>query len=147
MECKFITHPSQEDQWTNDIQAHAQLATLYYLSGPASLPALTLALRYFARSVELNDSYIRGYYGLKLVSAKLLPLLSESSSVSKRNNDEDDVRPPKVQSVKKLEEIATNKLAEAVRQFSSGNKAWADMDEAEIIAARELLDRDGKIVR
>jgi hypothetical protein len=131
----------------NDNKAHAQLATLHYLSAPASLPALSLALRYFARSVELNDSYLRGYYGLKLVSAKLIPLLSESTSVSKRNNDEDDLPPPKLQSVKKLEELATSKLAEAVRQFSSGNKAWADMDEAEVIAARELLDRDGKIER
>jgi hypothetical protein len=57
------------------------------------------------------------------------------------------VPPPKLQSVKKLEEIATSKLAEAVRQFRSGNKAWSDLDEAEVIAARELLDRDGKIER
>jgi hypothetical protein len=57
------------------------------------------------------------------------------------------VPPPKLQSVKKLEEIATSKLAEAVRQFRSGNKACSDLDEAEVIAARELLDRDGKIER
>jgi hypothetical protein len=131
---------------TDVTQAHAQLATLHYLSSPTSLPALTLALRYFARSIELNDSYIRGYYGLKLVSSKLIPLLSESTSLSKRN-DEDDTAPPKLQSVKKLEELATSKLAEAVRQYSSGNKNWSGFDEAEIIAARELLDRDGKVER
>ncbi|KAF2684914.1 protein prenylyltransferase [Lentithecium fluviatile CBS 122367] len=132
----------------NAWSAHAQLATLHYLSAPASLPPLTLSLRHFARSVELNDSYLRGYYGLKLISSKLIPLLSESTSVSKRNNnDDDDTPPPKLQSVKKLEELATSKLAEAIRQYSSGNKDWAGLDEAEVIAARELLDRDGKVER
>jgi hypothetical protein len=49
--------------------------------------------------------------------------------------------------VKKLEELATSKLAEIIRQFSSGKKGWTGYDEAEVIAARELLDRDGKIER
>ena len=49
--------------------------------------------------------------------------------------------------VKKLEELATNKLAEMVRQFKSGNKSWQGFDEAEIIAARELLDRNGNMER
>ncbi|KAJ4344478.1 Inositol phosphatase SIW14 [Didymosphaeria variabile] len=130
----------------NAWSAHAQVATLHYLSGSTSIPALTLALRHFARSVELNDSYLRGYYGLKLVSQKLLPLLSESS-VSKRNADEDDVAPPKPQSVKKLEEIATAKLGEIIRQYSASKAGQSGYDEAEVIAARELLDRDGKVER
>lgn len=33
----------------------------------ASLNYLTEALKRFARSVELCDDYLRGYYGLKLV--------------------------------------------------------------------------------
>lgn len=103
-----------------------------------------MSLRHFCRAVELNEFYLRGYYGLKLVSKKLLPLLSETPSNSKRNNDEDDVPPPKLQTVKKLEELATGKLAEIIREYKSGNKKWAAFDEAEIIAARELLDRDDK---
>ncbi|KAL5419444.1 hypothetical protein PMIN04_006942 [Paraphaeosphaeria minitans] len=130
----------------NAWSAHAQVATLHYLSSSASVPALTLALRHFARAVELNDSYLRGYYGLKLVSQKLLPLLSESSG-SKRNADEDDVAPPKLQSVKKLEEIATAKLGEIVRKYSASKKSQSGYYEAEIIAARELLDRDGRSER
>ncbi|KAF1949620.1 hypothetical protein CC80DRAFT_497367 [Byssothecium circinans] len=129
--------------WT----AHAQVATLHYLSAPSSLPALSMALRHFARSIELNDSYLRGYYGLKLISQKLIPLLSESSPGSKRSGEEDDIPPPKLQSVKKLEELATGKLAEIVRQYGSGKKGWTAFDEAEVIAARELLDRDGKVER
>ena len=90
--------------------------------------------------MELNDSYLRGFYGLKLVAHKLIPLLSESSSVSKR--DDDEVAPPKLQSVKKLEELATAKLGEIVRQFSASKPGQTGYDEAEIIAARELLNRD-----
>ncbi|PVH95029.1 hypothetical protein DM02DRAFT_571886 [Periconia macrospinosa] len=130
----------------NAWSAHAQIATLHYLSAPASVPSLSMSLRHFARSVELNESYLRGYYGLKLVSKKLLPLLSETPSNSKRN-DEDDVPPPKLQTVKKLEELATGKLAEIIREYKSGNKKWAAFDEAEVIAARELLDRDDKTER
>ncbi|KAK7181448.1 hypothetical protein DPSP01_008666 [Paraphaeosphaeria sporulosa] len=130
----------------NAWSAHAQVATLHYLSSSTSVPALTLALRHFARAVELNDSYLRGYYGLKLVSQKLLPLLSESSG-SKRNAEEDDIAPPKPQSVQKLEEIATAKLGEIVRQYSASKQGQSGYYEAEIIAARELLDRDGRAER
>ncbi|KAF2259823.1 hypothetical protein CC78DRAFT_502535 [Lojkania enalia] len=133
--------------WT----AHAQLATVHYLSSRSlSLPqlsALTLALKHFARSIELNESYLRGYYGLKLIAKDLIPILS-SDAPSKRNNNEDDEVPlPRLETVKKLEELATNKLAEIVRQHGSGKKGWQGYDEAEVIAARELLDRDGKIER
>ncbi|KAF2441288.1 TPR-like protein [Karstenula rhodostoma CBS 690.94] len=130
----------------NAWSAHAQVATLHYLSSSTSVPALTLALRHFARAVELNDSYLRGYYGLKLVSQKLLPLLSESSG-SKRNAEEDDVAPPKPQSVKKLEEIATAKLGEIVRQCSATKQGQSGYSQAEIEAARELLNRDGRTER
>tara|TARA_R110002003_G_scaffold13_22_gene989 strand:+ start:2147 stop:2443 length:297 start_codon:yes stop_codon:yes gene_type:complete len=98
----------------------------------------------------LNDSYLRGYYGIKLVTSKLIPLLSDSPSTSnKRGNaqEEDDVPLPKLATVKKLEEIATNKLGEIVRNASAGKQGWTGYDKAEVIAARELLDRDGKIER
>ncbi|KAF1845815.1 uncharacterized protein K460DRAFT_338417 [Cucurbitaria berberidis CBS 394.84] len=137
----------------NAWSAHAHVATLHYLSiasnNPPSLSALALSLKHFCRSIELNDAYLRGYYGLKLVTTKLLPLLSETQSTSsKRNNnnnsqDDEDVPIPALATVKKLEEIATSKLAEIVRHYKAGNKGWRGFDEAEVIAARELLDRDG----
>jgi hypothetical protein len=76
-------------------------------------------------------------------------LLSDSTAVKRnKDNEEEDTGPlPKLESVKKLEEIATSKLAEIVRQFGSGNKTWAGLDEAEVIAAKELLNREGKIER
>ncbi|KAI4928717.1 hypothetical protein J4E85_005335 [Alternaria conjuncta] len=136
----------------NAWSAHAHIATLHYLStasnNPPSLSSLALSLKHFCRSVELNDAYLRGYYGLKLLTTKLNAILSDSDSAAKRNTQEDDDVPvPNAQTVEKLEEIATNKLAEIIRQYKSGNKAWQGYDEAEIIAARELLDRDGKTER
>lgn len=84
-------------------------------------------------------------------------MLSESSSVAsnKRSNnnnnnnsqDDDDIPVPSLATVKKLEEVATGKLAEMVRLYKAGKKTGRGYDEAEIIAARELLDRDGKIER
>jgi hypothetical protein len=98
--------------------------------------------------VELNDSYLRGYYGLKLLTSKLNSVLADSSS-NKRNTQEDDndIPLPSIATIKKLEEIATSKLAEIVRRYKSGRKDWGGYDEAEIIAARELLDRDNKAER
>ncbi|KAF1994484.1 hypothetical protein P154DRAFT_581779, partial [Amniculicola lignicola CBS 123094] len=133
--------------------AHAHIATLYYIStSPATLAALTLSLRHFSRSLELNKSYLRGFYGLKLAAQKLLPLLSSaapSTAAAKRQAaaDEEDTSPPKLETVKKLEELATTKLGEIVRNYASGKKGWTGYDEAEVIAARELLDREGKVER
>jgi hypothetical protein len=113
------------------------------------MSSLALSLKHFCRSVELNDAYLRGYYGLKLLTSKLNTILSESTSAATKRSaqDDDDIPVPSAQTVKKLEEIATNKLAEIIRQHKSGKKGWQGYDEAEIIAARELLDRDGKTER
>jgi ER membrane protein complex subunit 2 len=53
-----------------------------------------------------------------------------------------DLAPPSIQSVQKLNEAATAKLAEIVRRSASGEKDWNGYSAAEVIAARELLDRD-----
>jgi ER membrane protein complex subunit 2 len=44
--------------------------------------------------------------------------------------------------VQKLNQAATSKLAEIVRRSSSGEKGWDGYHEAEIVLARELLDKD-----
>ena len=74
-------------------------------------------------------------------------MLSDTPSSKRGNTDDDDIPPPKLATVKKLEELATSKLAEIVRQYGSGKNGWQGYDEAEVISARELLDRDGKIER
>ena len=139
-------------------QAHAHIATLHYLSTASSQPphlaSLALALKHFCRAVELNDSYLRGYYGIKLLVRVLLPLLSSSStnssSSSKRSQDTDDdnnVPIPSLSTVQKLDELATTQLAAMVRDFTARKKGASGYDEAEIAAARELLGREGAAPR
>lgn len=41
--------------------------------------------------------------------------------------------------MQELDAVATEKLAEIVRNYSAGRKGWQGYDEAEIAAARELL--------
>jgi tetratricopeptide (TPR) repeat protein len=130
--------------WT----AHAHVATLHYLSSvssnPPSLSELSMALKHFCRAVELNDGYLRGFYGIKVVASKLLPLLSDSAASSlkkKGQGDEEDVPIPTLSSVQKLDEIATKKLGEFIRDFGNKKKGQSGYDEAEIIAAKELLNR------
>lgn len=127
--------------------AHAHVATLHYLStasnNPPSLSELALALKHFCRAVELNEGYLRGFYGLKIVASKLMPLLSDThiSSKKKTEQDEEDVPVPSLASVQKLDEIATTKLGEFIRAFGSRKKGQSGYDEAEIAAAKELLSR------
>lgn len=55
---------------------HARLGEILYMSasqsgGPDQSPVIesvTHAMRQFCRSIELCDDYLRGYYGLKVVS-------------------------------------------------------------------------------
>lgn len=46
---------------------------------------------------------------------------------------------PTLTSVQKLDELATKKLGEFIRDFGSKKKGQSGYDEAEIIAAKELL--------
>ena len=62
------------------------MGELLYLSATASsssdgniLKGLSESMRRFCRSIELCDDYLRGYYGLKLVSphlSSLYPMLN-----------------------------------------------------------------------
>ena len=50
--------------------------------------------------------------------------------------------------MQKLNQLATTKLAEILRHSKSGDKAYDGYSEAELIAAKELLDRDvGAVAR
>jgi hypothetical protein len=134
------------------------------------LKLLADAQRSFCRSVELCDDYLRGYYGLKLVSSlisilsfvfrlinkkqtsqHLLVALSQSSSKPPKAQSADatvgDLPPPSVASVEKLRELSTKKLSEIVRRSMGGERGWDGYDQAELIAARELLDRDAQSVQ
>jgi hypothetical protein len=124
---------------------------------------LTESLRRFCRSIELCDDYLRGYYGLKLASTivsgsfRLYKLIKEQTSskllsllpqMPRQSRSEDAPPPPDVKTVQLLNQTATAKLSEIVRRSVGGEKGWQGYDSAELIAARELLNRDASpIVR
>ena len=124
---------------------HARLGEIIFVSTANSkenrlrVQSLTRCLKSFCRSVELCDDYLRGYYGLRLTTSKLTELLSKGTSIAATS--EDDMEPPSLTLTQHLHELSTSKLAEIIRRASSHNSGWEGYEEAELIAARELLNR------
>jgi len=152
------------------MQIHARLGEVQYTAAAAAGSGsstevnvsiyLTESLRRFCRSIELCDDYLRGYYGLKLVtrivsgsfrstklnneqtSGKFLSLLPQP----RQSRSEEGPTPPDLKTVQLLNQTATAKLSEIVRRSVSGEKGWQGYDSAELIAVRELLDRDASTI-
>ncbi|KAI0012848.1 tetratricopeptide [Xylariaceae sp. FL0662B] len=121
---------------------HARLGEVLLVAAKTSdAPRqLSEAFKRFSRSIELCDDYLRGYYGLKLAAEQLL---SEPQRTSKQT-DSDGFTVPSAEILRKLDEVATEKLSEIVRRSSAGEKGWQGYDEAEVRAARELLQKSSK---
>ncbi|KAI1498569.1 tetratricopeptide [Biscogniauxia marginata] len=119
---------------------HARLGEMLLTAAKTSDTPRQLAeaLKRFCRSIELCDNYLRGYYGLKLIAKQLL---SEPHKVAKQT-EPDGFSLPDSATLRKLDEAATEKLSEIVRRHSAGEKGWQGYDQAEIIAARQLLEND-----
>jgi ER membrane protein complex subunit 2 len=115
---------------------------------------LNEALKRFCRSVELCDDYLRGYYGLKLVGIpnkssrrwltwhKTTKQLLATPLKAAKSSDSDGLSLPDNATIQKLDELATEKLAQITRKYSAGERDWQGYDEAEIAAAKELLEKD-----
>lgn len=97
---------------------------------------LAEALKRFCRSIELCDDYLRGYYGLKKVTDKLL---AETGQSKKQMTETDGFSLPDQATIEKLNQAAVNKLSEIVRRFESGDKAWQGYHAGEIAASKEAL--------
>lgn len=107
-----------------------------------SLKHYAEAVKRFCRSIELCDDYLRGYYGLKLATNKLL----EAELKSKKEIE--GFLLPSQATTEKLNQAATEKLAEIVRRNQANEKLWQGFDANEIAAAQELLSNSSsKIVR
>lgn len=62
--------------------------------------------------------------------------------------DDDGMTIPEKETLEALNENATKKLAEIVRRYRAGESLWQGYDEAEVVAARDLLSQDeAKVVR
>jgi len=114
---------------------------------------LAEAFRRFCRSIELCDDYLRGYYGLKLVHVFLRKepsrrfsdifqttnrLLTIPQPASRKSDT--GLPFPDIKTVQLLNEVATAKLSEIVRKSVGGEAAG--YDQGEVIAAKELLNRE-----
>ena len=127
----------------NAWNVHARLGEILYVSAantkddPSRLKSLIQAQKSFCRSVELCDDYLRGYYGLKLTTSKVLTMPNNVASIA-----DEDVQPPTTAVVQRLNELATLKLEIIIRKASTKMAGWEGYEESEIIAARELLNRE-----
>lgn len=112
---------------------HARLGELNYLASQSSQDGATNAPKHlaesiqrFARSVELCQDYIRGYYGLKLATDKLT-----QAGASK----DPDALP--METVQRLNKLSVTKLTQIIKQSTSQTSGPR---KAELIAAQALLD-------
>ncbi|KAI9046552.1 hypothetical protein LZ554_009297 [Drepanopeziza brunnea f. sp. 'monogermtubi'] len=123
---------------------HARLGEIQYMAAVAgetgSDKYLAEAFRRFCRSIELCDDYLRGYYGLKMTTTRLLA--NQSQQLSRQAKADSGLPPPDLKTVERLSEIATAKLSEIVRRSVAGEAGWGGFDEAELIAAKALLDSE-----
>ncbi|KAK4203289.1 hypothetical protein QBC40DRAFT_167224 [Triangularia verruculosa] len=126
-------------------QVHARLGELQYMAATASgvingsyQKQMAEAIKRFSRSIELCDDYLRGYYGLKLVTKRLL----KDNTKPAGKVDDEDFTLPDSSTIERLNELATAKLAEIVRHSSAQDRGWKGYDAAEVAAARELLSED-----
>lgn len=135
---------------------HARLGEIIYISTTATASnnsgelarGLAESMRRFCRSIELCNNYLRGYYGLKLTTKRLVEVLPQApKSKDSAESSYTDLPLPFLDVVQRLEVLATEKLAEIIQKGTRGEKGWEGYDEPELIAARELLDRDAKIQR
>lgn len=112
---------------------HARLGELNYMASQSPQDGTTTTQKYlteavhrFARSVELCQDYIRGYYGLKLATDKLINATASKDS---------DALP--VETVQRLNRLSVTKLTQIIKQNMSQTSGPR---KAELIAAQALLD-------
>ncbi|KAL9109259.1 MAG: hypothetical protein Q9227_006014 [Pyrenula ochraceoflavens] len=121
----------------NAWNVHARLGELQLIAAASSQEGnetaqklYNAAIGRFCRSIELCDDYLRGYYGLKTATSRYLQSGSAKSGQSTLA----------IETVKDLNSRATQKL-KTIIEHRSKNRRPSDVDEAELIAVRELLDR------
>lgn len=129
---------------------HARLGELQYMAATASGAGsgsyqkyMAEAIKRFSRSIELCDDYLRGYYGLKLVSQKLL----SDGRKATQQADDSEFALPDTRTIERLNELATAKLSEIVRHSAAHDRGWRGYSEDEVAAARELLAEDASATK
>ena len=84
------------------------------------------AVKYYLRSIELCEDYLRAYYGLVLVCSKVLKLGKVQGKDKER--------------VEALYTRGQKRLGEIVSRARRRDKGWEGYSEAEVSAASKLLE-------
>ncbi|KAL8995696.1 MAG: hypothetical protein Q9169_004629 [Polycauliona sp. 2 TL-2023] len=100
---------------------HARLGEVLYTSASTTQDqsgALAESVRRFCRSIELCDGYVRGNYGLKLASDRLLAILGDNGKAKSQLHE---LSVPSVEMLQKLSESATSTLVAAAQEATPNN--------------------------
>lgn len=73
-------------------------------------------------------------------------LLGEPSSRNLKQTESEEWSIPATSTLQKLDKVATEKLAEITRRNLAGEKDWQGYSEAEIAAARDLLESHSAVI-
>jgi tetratricopeptide (TPR) repeat protein len=121
----------------NAYNIHTRLGETIYMSattgGGSNAASLADAIRYYCRSVELCEWYLRGWYGLRVVTDKILASSRSGGSIKNQSGGLER------KLAEDLNAKATNKLAEIVRRSKAGENGWQGFDLGELEAAQELI--------
>ncbi|KAF4585461.1 Tetratricopeptide repeat domain-containing protein [Ophiocordyceps camponoti-floridani] len=121
---------------------HARLGEVSLMAADATSDGqqkhLAEAVKRFCRSIELCDDYLRAYYGLKLVTDRIL---HGESRPRKQQEETEGFDMVDVATLEKLNQAATKKLVEIIHKYRAGEKLWQGYNAGEIAAARHLLDQ------
>jgi len=112
----------------NAYNVHARLGETAFISGPSDAEQLADAVRYFCRSVELCEWYLRGWYGLRFTTDAILASPTVIAKIGMKRR-----------TLEALNAKATERLAEIVRRAAAGEEGWTGFDAAEVQAASELI--------
>lgn len=106
--------------------------TLAISTSAPDVAKLLEAQRYFLRSIELCENYLRGYYGLVVVTGKLLASGTKLSSGEGNQMSREKVE--------KLRVMAVQQLGDIVGRARRKESGWTGYNEAEIEASGKLID-------
>lgn len=114
----------------NAYNVHARLGEIALLAAGKEAEGLAEAVKWYCRSVELCEWYLRGLYGLVLATGRIL----ESGKGEKLGLQKG--------AVEELNTKARARLQEIVDRAKRGEAGWTGFDLGEVKAADELMQQE-----
>ncbi|PLB54307.1 hypothetical protein P170DRAFT_347203 [Aspergillus steynii IBT 23096] len=124
---------------------HARLGELLYIDASSSPPEISTrglyrSMQYFCRSIELCQDYLRGFYGLTLVTSDLIGKGSPKDNPADAQPIPVEDSPPSKDTVERLNAFAKRGLEAIISKRPMDHSLW-EHAQGELIAAKELISR------